>query len=149
MLLSRLVSRGLQGYWRLMRGLRLGAEACVVNGGGQVLLVKTGHGSDWCLPRGVVRKGETLQATLLTLLRDGYGIDVTSKPDLIWIYVEDGHAPTDQTGLFVVRQWRQTVPTSSTEAAFFSLNALPEEIAPQTAARIRRALEGRTASEVC
>jgi ADP-ribose pyrophosphatase YjhB (NUDIX family) len=141
LLLNRLVSRWLQSYWRLMRGLRLGAEACVVDGGGQVLLVRTGRG--WCLPGGVVRKGETLQAALLTLLRDSYGIDVTSTPSLHWIYADDAHAPTDQAGLFVVRQWRQTASSSSAETAFFSPNALPEEIGPQTATRIRRALEGR------
>jgi len=147
--LRRLVTRGLQGFWRLARGLKLGAEACVVNDDSQVLLVRAGQGSSWCLPLGIVCQGETLEGAMRGSLHDAYGIEVTSKPELIWIYVEDGHGPTDQTGLFVVRQWRQIGRPSSGTFAFFSLNALPKDIAPQTAARIRQALEGSTRSEVC
>lgn len=145
--LRRLVTRGLQRFWRLARGLKLGAEACVVNGGNQVLLARTGSG--WVLPHGLVRNGETLEGAIQSSLRDNYGIEVTSKPELIGIYVKDGPGSDDQTGLFIVRRWRQLAPSLPETFAFFCLNALPEEIAPQAATGIRRALEGRTSSEVC
>ncbi len=147
--LRRLVTRGLQSFWRLARGLKLGAEACVVNGeqpgaAGQSRAREQLVSAAWHrAPRRNARGSHA------GLAHDAYGIEVTSKPELIWIYVEDGHGPTDQTGLFVVRQWRQIGRPSSGTFAFFSLNALPKDIAPQTAALIRQALEGSTRSEVC
>jgi ADP-ribose pyrophosphatase YjhB (NUDIX family) len=147
--LRRLVTRGLQGFWRFARGLKLGAEACVVKGDNQVLLVKAGQGGRWSLPLGIVRQGETLEGAMRGLLRDDFGIEVTSKPQLIGIYAEDRHEPSDQTGLFVVRQWRQVRSPTAGDFAYFSLDELPKDIGPRTAARIRKALKGSTRSEVC
>lgn len=149
MLLSRLVARVLQNYWRLTRGLKLGAEACVVDAADRVMLVKSPDQNGWFLPCGIVRSGETLDDALRRCLRTEHGIEVKSKPKLFWIYTEEGGSQCQQTGLFVIEQWKQTTPSSPVTAAFFRLDGLPADIDPQTAARISHIIEGRTPSEVC
>ena len=101
------------------------------------------------MPCATVRKGETLDEALGAASRTDHGIEVKSKPKLFWIYTEEDGSRCQQTGLFVVKQWKQATPSSPITAAFFRLDGLPPEIEPQTAARISHILEGRTPSEVC
>lgn len=149
MLLARLVARMLQSYWRLTRGLKLGAEACVVDAADHVMLVKSAGQSRWSLPCGLVRNGETLGEALQRCLRTDHGIEVNSKPNLFWIYTEDNGFRFQQTGLFLVKQWQQSTPVSLETAAFFRLDGLPADIDAETAARISHILEGRAPTEVC
>jgi ADP-ribose pyrophosphatase YjhB (NUDIX family) len=145
---SRLLLRGIQSYWRLTRALALRAEACVVDADNRVLLVDGAEGG-WGLPAGEVRKGETLRAALERTLRDDYGIEVLSPPELFWIYAGGPDAANSQTALSIVRQWRQAAPSQAMAADFFGPDALPAGIGAPTAARIRQALEGRAPTEVC
>ena len=149
MLLTRIAARVLQSYWRLTRGLKLGAEACVVDAGNRVMLVKNADQSRWSLPCATVRKGETLGEALESCLKMVHGIEVKSKPKLFWIYTETDSSRCQQTGLFVVKQWQQVSPASLETEAFFRLDGLPPEIEAETAVRISHILEGRTPSEVC
>ena len=64
------IRRGLHLYWRLSRGLTLGARGLIFDGEGRVFLVKHSYISGWHLPGGGVEKGETLMAALERELRE-------------------------------------------------------------------------------
>ncbi len=145
-LLGPLVARAFQRYWRVTRGLRLAAEACVIDEGGRALLVRDRASNGWSLPKAAVHKGETLELALRRILRDVAGIEVNSKPQLSRFYVEGRE---QQTGIYVVRDWRRlSSPASPSEISFFGLGFLPPGATPEAAERIRRCTEGRTISEV-
>jgi ADP-ribose pyrophosphatase YjhB (NUDIX family) len=143
-LIGPLIARGFQRYWRLTRGMKLAAQACVIDADNQVLLVKSAGENGWRLPGDSVQNGEALDAALRRCLRKCCGIEVEPPAELFWIYAE-GH--DQQTGLFVVRQWRRT-GSPVRELAYVPLNVLPDTVEPRIAARIRQALEGRTPSEM-
>ena len=145
--LSRMIVRGLQNYWRLTRAIALIAEACVLDADNQVALVKHSGRQGWSLPRTAVRKGEALEDALRRGLRDEFGIDVNFGAGLFWMYAEAAPIKNTQTGLFVVRQW--TTHSPSTSLTFFPLDGLPPGLDPEVAARICQAIEGRVPFEVC
>jgi len=146
---GRLLIRGLQSYWRLRRGLRIGVEALVLDTGDEVAMVRTAERASWHLPGDALCQGDTLDAAMRRVLLQGYGIAVKARPELFWIYTEQPGGPIDKTGLFIVRHWERVKPVSGADFAFFDPGALPSEIEPWIAARVRQALEGRTPAEVC
>lgn len=148
--IGHLVARGFQRYWRWTRGLRLTAEACIIDDAGRVLLVQDSASPAWRLPGGGVGKGETLEGALLRHLRETLAIEVTARPELVWIYVESGQDEGQHTGLFIIRSWRQRINAKAVPAlAFFPHQQLPSGLSPESAARIRQSLKGRTPPEVC
>lgn len=146
--LTTVIVRTLQSYWRLTRGLTLVAEACILDAGNQVALARTPDGNGWSLPGNSVRRGEALEDALCRALRDGYGVELEGHPELCWIYLEPRPAPETQAGLFVVRRWKAVSPAAAS-LNFFDTAALPTDIDPRIAARIRQALEGSQPFEVC
>ncbi len=134
-----------QRLWRVTRGLHLAVEACVVDEAGKTLMIRDGGNGGWSLPKGAVHNGETLELALSRVLRDTAAIEVNSKPQLSFFYAEGRHW---QTGLYVVRDWRQRSAPASVEMNFFGPTSLPLDSAPETAERIRRSAESRTISEV-
>jgi ADP-ribose pyrophosphatase YjhB (NUDIX family) len=143
-LLGPLIARAFQRYWRLARGLKLSAEACVIDEADRALMVRDGA-NGWSLPKSPVHKGETLETALRRLLRDIVGIEVNSKPELSCFYADGNDR---QTGLYVVRHWQRLSARTSPEIGFFALDSLREATAPKMAERIRRSTEGRTISGV-
>jgi ADP-ribose pyrophosphatase YjhB (NUDIX family) len=146
--LRQLVVRAIQAYWRLRRGLRLGAEACIVDSSGRVLLLNDTQRGRWSLPATAVRQGETLEAALARCLGDVCHIDLATPPHLYWIFTERRPSPFQKTGLFVVRNWNGQIAASET-ARFFASNVLPEKIGTESALRVKQALDGRVPAEVC
>jgi ADP-ribose pyrophosphatase YjhB (NUDIX family) len=142
---GRLLARTFQRYWRLMRGLRLAVEVCVIDEAGRTLMVRDGSTDGWRLPKGTVRNGEALEMAARRVLRDLAGIEVNSKPELSCFYVEGNDR---QTGLYVVRHWQRLFARNSSEIDFFGPSSLPPGATPEAAERIRRLAEARTISEV-
>src|SRR5215467_231849 len=68
--LEPLTRRFLHVYWRLGRGLTLGARALVVDDKRRVLLVQHSYVRGWHLPGGGVEPGETLVDALIRELRE-------------------------------------------------------------------------------
>jgi ADP-ribose pyrophosphatase YjhB (NUDIX family) len=144
-LLGRWISRIFQTYWRITRGLRLSVEACVIDETEQALMVVDENGGSWELPRGTVLKNENLEMALRRILRDAADIEVNGKPELSYFY---SRSQTEQTGMYLVRDWRRGSAPVGREIRFFPMDALPPDAEPQVAERIRRSLQDRAASEV-
>ena len=144
----RLITQGLYRYWRLTRGLTLGAQGAVIDGEERVLLVRHTYRPGWHFPGGGVERRETVEEALARELQEETGVLVTGKPELFGVYANFHVLPSDHVALFVVRQWQQPrIPPPSREIAeqgFFAKDALPREINESTQARIRELFDGGT-----
>lgn len=141
-----LVVRALQHYWRMSRGLTLGAQGAVIDGRGRFLLIRHGYRPGWHFPGGGVEKNETIELALRRELKEEAGIEIDGDPLLFGIYANFVAFPDDHIALYVVRSWRQPmVPKPNAEIAeqgFFAIGDLPEGITRATRARIDEIVGG-------
>lgn len=145
------MTRVLQRYWRLSRGLTLGAQGCVIDGENRVLLIRHTYRPGWHFPGGGVEKRESVGAALARELHEEAGILLDGEAELFGLYANMTFFPGDHIALFVIRQWRQpAVPLPNHEIAeqgFFRHDALPADVNPPTRERILEILEGRQRAE--
>jgi 8-oxo-dGTP pyrophosphatase MutT (NUDIX family) len=141
------VVKGLQTYWRLTRGLTMGAQGLVLDPANRVLLVRHGYRPGWHFPGGGVEKGEAAATAVTRELDEEAGIEPVSNPELYGIYTNFAMFPSDHVVLFLIREWRQTrVPQPNREIleqGFFAPDELPVDTAAAVRRRLGEVLDGR------
>jgi ADP-ribose pyrophosphatase YjhB (NUDIX family) len=141
-----LITLGLNHYWRLARGLTLGAQGVVIDATDRVLLIRHTYRPGWHFPGGGVERRETVEEALAREVKEETGVLVTGKPELFGVYANFHVLPSDHIALFIVRQWQQPhVPPPSyeiEEQGFFATDALPSGVNECTRARLRELFDG-------
>lgn len=150
MTMNKIVVCSLQRYWRMSRGMTLGAQAAVIDQEGRFLLIRHTYQPGWHFPGGGVEKGETIEQTMRREMQEEAGVIVTGKPELFGIYANFKAFPGDHIALFVVRSWNQPhIPPPNAEIAeqrFFTRDAMPEGLNPPTGRRISEILDDKEIS---
>jgi len=141
-----LVTKAVQRYWRLQRGLTLGAQGLVIGADGGILLVKHTYRPGWHFPGGGVERHEIAQVAVARELEEEAGVIVSEAPELFGLYANFRAFPSDHIALYVVRDWVQpSMPKPNREIAahgFFTKDALPTDINAATQRRILEVLDG-------
>lgn len=146
MLFNSLVNKALQRYWRISRGLTLGAQGLVLSKNGRILLVRHTYRPGWHFPGGGVERNETAQQALARELKEETGIILSGPVELFGIYANFPVFPSDHIALYVVRHWEQLhTPRPNheiAEQAFFEREALPPDLVQGAHQRILEVLDG-------
>jgi 8-oxo-dGTP pyrophosphatase MutT (NUDIX family) len=141
-----LIRRVLQRYWRLRRGLTLGARGIVIDGDGRLLLIRHTYQPGWMFPGGGVEFAETIETALARELDEEAGVILTGPVELFGIYSNHRVFPGDHVALYTIRQWRidrVAVPSREiAEMGFFHPDAPPSGTTAGTQRRIEE-LMGR------
>lgn len=144
--------KAMQRYWRLSRGLTMGAQGIVLRPDNAVLLIRHTYRPGWHFPGGGVEKNETVLTALHRELDEEAGIRLDGAPELLGIYSHTPVFPGDHVVVFVVRSWTQTrVPAPNREIAehgFFHVGALPDDTHASTRARLAEVVNQTPRSEI-
>ena len=143
------MQRGLQWlahHWFLMtRAVTLGVRAVVLDGDGQVLLVKHTYTPGWHLPGGGVEVGETVHAALAKELAEEAGVTVHGVPILHGMFFNARISRRDHVAVYVVRDFDWSGPPEPNReisaARFFPLAGLPQDTTEATRRRLAEVLD--------
>ena len=134
-------------YWRMARGMTLGARGVVLDGDNKVFLVRHSYVAGWHLPGGGVEVGETfLEALRRELVEEGR-IELTREPVLHGLFLNSHVSRRDHVAVYIVRQFRQDRPPEPNheivECGFYAAGALPPETTRGTRLRIAEVLDSK------
>ena len=145
------IRRVLHFYWRFARGMTLGVRAVVLDGEGNVFLVKHSYVAGWHLPGGGVETGETFLDSLKRELMEEGRITLAGEPQLHGLFFNRKVSRRDHVAVYVVRRFRQDgVPPPNREivaCGFFKAGALPPDTTLGTRLRIMEILENKAAPD--
>ena len=148
--LLRLSGKLIRPYWRMRRGLTLGAQGIVLDAEDQVLLVRHGYRSGWHFPGGGVEWGETIEQALARELSEETGVKLTARPVLHGMFANFAMFPGDHVAVFLCRSWeRPAVPKPTPEileSRMFPLSRLPDTLADGAGRRLKEVASGASPS---
>jgi ADP-ribose pyrophosphatase YjhB (NUDIX family) len=128
----------------------LGAQGIIVDENSRVLLIRHGYRPGWHFPGGGVEHGEEIEDALAREVLEETGTTIIGPPELIGIYSHFDIFPGDHVVLFLIRHWqRGAAPEPNSEIAeqrFYELDALPENLSPGAARRLREVFSGAARS---
>lgn len=127
-------------HFRMTRGLTLGVRALVMNGNGEVLLVRHRYTSGWHFPGGGVEPHETVEAALSRELVEETGLRLVGVPKLHGIFFNRSVSQHDHVLVYLC----ETVGDLSkglqspeiADVGFFDLRELPDTIDQGTRYRL-------------
>ena len=146
----KIVSRAvLQPVSRVLRGKTLGVRIAVIDAAGRVLLVRHSYAPGWMFPGGGVEVGETFLAAAKRELREEVCV-AGEGFKLHGIFCNDAVFPGDNVACYTLRQfiqsdWKPSLEIS--DARFFALQALPEDVTGGTRRRLAEIFDGFPISE--
>jgi len=147
----RIIMKLLQPYWRLTRGMTLGAQGIVTDADQRVLLVRHGYRPGWHFPGGGVEWNETLEQALERELVEETGVEINDAPQFHGVFANFTKFPGDHIAVFIVCGWNRPTrpkPTAEiAESAFFKLTELPDQTDAATRRRLAEVFEGRAISQ--
>jgi ADP-ribose pyrophosphatase YjhB (NUDIX family) len=136
----------LRPYFRLTRGMTLGAQGVVLDRNDRVLLIRHGYQPGWRFPGGGVEWRETLEEALARELFEETGVRIAGQPRLHGVFGNFRVLPSDHVALFVIREWDQPrVPEPNREIAaqgFFPRDALPDDTVRPVRQRLAEVFDG-------
>jgi 8-oxo-dGTP pyrophosphatase MutT (NUDIX family) len=133
-------------WWRLTRGMTMGAQAMVIDEADRVLLVRHGYRPGWHFPGGGVEHNEAAIDAMVRELEEETGVVVSGQADLHGLFTNFSVFAGDHIALYVVRDWHQPkIPPANREIAeqrFFALSELPADTVLGARNRIAEVFHG-------
>ncbi|MXQ10411.1 NUDIX domain-containing protein [Microvirga makkahensis] len=149
---SRMISWGLHTYWRFSRGVTLGVRGVVLDGKGQVFLIRHTYVAGWHLPGGGVETGETALDALARELSEEACIAIDEPPALAGVFFNRRISRRDHVLVYVIRHFtilgEKRPDREIAEAGFFPVDRLPEGTTEATRRRLAEILEGQPPSSI-
>lgn len=144
--LIHLRARAFHLWFRFVRPVTLGVQGMVLDGNGQVFLVRHSYVPGWHFPGGGVEAGENALEALARELREEGNLVVDTRPPLHGVFFNNAYSRRDHILLFVVREFHQTAPRlpdrEIAECGFFPLDHLPDGLSRAARARLAEVLDG-------
>lgn len=132
---------GLSLFRRLRHGMTLGVRTIVIDGENCVLLVRHTYTPGWHFPGGGVDVGETTDDAARRELREEANTTAVGPLRLHGVFLNTHGARRDHVVCYRVPRFEAgPAPRPSleiAEVAWFSLQALPADLSPATARRLR------------
>ena len=137
----RIIGNAIQLYNRVRRPRTLGVRGVVIDGDDRVALVRHTIGQYWYLPGGGVKKWESFEAALVRELREEVALNEVTVDRVLGVYHSVREHKDDHVVVFVAHvpagmPLTRGDPLEISEAAWFPLDTLPEELSPASARRI-------------
>lgn len=137
---GRVLYRFLRPYWRVRRGVTLGAQGAVIDDDRRVLLVRHTYKPGWWFPGGGVEPNESIETAVTRELAEEAAIAPTEPPILHGVFTNFTNFSGDHIAVFVVRHWRKVqMPPRQHEieaVEFFRVDALPVDVNAGTRRRL-------------
>lgn len=145
------VNMVLRPWWRLTRGMTLGAQGVVIDDRERILLVRHRYRTGWFFPGGGVERGETVRTALARELEEEGGIVLTGPAELHGMFCNSANFRGDHIAVFLVRHWQQPkIPGPNAEIAeqgFFPIDDMPLGTDAGTRRRLEEIFGGKEMQE--